>query len=235
MIIFMLYMTPDFSSCFNQGNAGFGPVGNWGGGQTGRENPVDPYPNPNPDCINGCIQGNNPDCPKCPWADCCKVYGGLINSNAIEMWIPLCSRGHNIPLDGPLPTQNVALNGINNLRVQCSGTYQITIFGNFSVFGQSGVYPLQFYVKANGHRIEESVVGLDVSPDGPDEYSFERTVFVRLCANTTLAMTVDQWFPDCPPGGIQPGPYPVPNQIRLDIPAKGFHMEIKRVGSFTGK
>ena len=233
-------LTSDFSPYFNQNHGnhnacGFGQFpaccpctggGAWAAGSawaTGA-NPVDPYPNQNPDCLNGCLGANGPDCPKCPWADCCRVYGGLINANATNILIPTCSRGNAIPLDGSLPMLNVSFVGVNNLRVQCSGTYQLTIFGNFSV-GTLGTGILKFYVKANGHVVEESAVDLWVNATSGPKYSFERTVFVRLCADTTLAMAVDAGVETCVPGSTN---------FLLEIPARGFHMEIKRVGSFTG-
>ena len=119
-------------------------------------------------------------------------------------------------MDAPLPLQNVGFNGNNTITIQCSGTYEITFFGNFRFSADTC---LTFYVKANGRRIDDTVVQKEVTANTID--SFERTVIVNLCANTALSGVVDN---GCQSSGGASG--------TLTIPANGVHLEVIRIGEF---
>ncbi|MCL1952717.1 MAG: hypothetical protein FWF60_07805 [Oscillospiraceae bacterium] len=119
-------------------------------------------------------------------------------------------------MDAPLPLQNVGFNGNNTITIQCSGTYEITFFGNFRFSADTH---LTFYVKANGRRLDDTVVEKDVTANTLD--SFERTVIVPLCANTSLSGVVDNASPaNGGASGI------------LTIPPNGVHLEVIRIGDF---
>ncbi|MDR2686883.1 MAG: hypothetical protein LBB75_03965 [Oscillospiraceae bacterium] len=124
--------------------------------------------------------------------------------------------GDPLAMDAPLPLQNVGFNGNNTITIQCSGTYEITFFGNFRFSADSR---LTFYVKANGRRIDDTVVEKDVTANTID--SFERTVIVNLCANTSLSAVVDN--ASAANGGASG---------TLTIPANGVHLEVIRIGDY---
>jgi len=124
--------------------------------------------------------------------------------------------GEPLAMDAPLPLQNVGFNGNNTISIQCSGTYEITFFGNFRFSADTR---LTFYVKANGRRIDDTVVEKDVTANTID--SFERSVIVTLCANTALSAVVDN--ANLANGGANG---------TLTIPANGVHLEVIRIGDF---
>jgi len=124
--------------------------------------------------------------------------------------------GETLAMDAPLPLQNVGFTGNNTITIQCSGTYEITFFGNFRFSADTH---LTFYVKANGRRIDDTVVEKDVTANTID--SFERTVIVNLCANTALSGVVDN--ANAAAGGATG---------TLTIPANGVHLEVIRIGEF---
>jgi len=121
--------------------------------------------------------------------------------------------GRTIPMDAPLPLQNIGFSG-ESLTIQCSGTYELTFFGNFRFSADSH---LSFYVRANGRRLEDTVVEKDVTANTWD--SFERTVIVRLCANTFLRGVVDN--ATAANGGATG---------ILTIPPNGVHLSVIRIG-----
>jgi len=123
--------------------------------------------------------------------------------------------GRTIPMDSPLALQNVSFSG-ESLNIQCSGTYQLTFFGNFRFSADSH---LTFYVRANGRRLEETVVEKDTVANAWD--SFERTVIVRLCPNTFLRGVVDN--ATTANGGASGV---------LTIPPNGVHLAVIRIGRF---
>jgi len=122
--------------------------------------------------------------------------------------------GTVLAMDAPLQLQHVAFSGNSTLSVQCSGTYELTFFGNFEFSVDTR---LTFYVKANGTTLPETVVFKDVTGNELD--SFERTVLVHLCAQTNLVAVVDN--ATTANGG---------NSGTLRIPANGVHLQIVRVG-----
>jgi hypothetical protein len=124
-------------------------------------------------------------------------------------------QGTVLAMDAPLPLQHVGFNGNSSLTIQCSGTYEVTFFGNFEFNADSH---LTFYVKANGQRLTETVVEKNVTAGDMD--SFERTVLIHLCANTNLIAVVDN--ATAANGGA--------NGI-LRIPENGVHLEVIRIGN----
>ena len=121
------------------------------------------------------------------------------------------SVGTILSMDTPFPLQNVGFNGNGILSIQCSGTYELTFFGNF-MFSEDTT--LTFYINANGVTLPETVVILDVEAD--TQTSFERSVLVRLCAQTNLVGVVDN-AEDGASG-------------TLTIPPNGVHMWVTRIG-----
>ena len=121
--------------------------------------------------------------------------------------------GRTIPMDAPLALQNVSFSG-ETLNIQCSGTYQLTFFGNFRFSADSR---LTFYVRANGSRLDDTVVIKDTIANQWD--SFERTVIVRLCSNTFLRGVVDN--ASAAAGGATG---------TLTIPPNGVHLSVIRIG-----
>jgi len=117
-------------------------------------------------------------------------------------------------MDAPLPLQNVGFSGNSTLNIQCTGTYRLTFFGNFSFSANSR---LTFYIKANGTTLPETVVERDVAANVQD--SFERSVLIHLCANTNLIASVDN--ATAADGGA--------NGL-LSIPANGVHLTVERIG-----
>ena len=150
------------SSCCNSGSNGNGN-GNGGAGGNG--------PCPPDQC----------SCPSNPWVDCSAVFGGMYRSSNNTMHLSSGANGQTISLDAPFPLQNVGFSGNSTLGIQCSGTYELTFFGNFS-FSSDTV--LMFYVTANGTRLDETIVLKSAIAN--DDTTFERSVIVRLCANTSL-------------------------------------------------
>ena len=146
--------------------------------------------------------------------DCASVFGGMYRS---EAWHEELAAGANarLPLDAPLPTQNVGFTG-ETLVVQCSGTYQLTFFGNYTFSSNSR---LTFYITANGRTLPESVVEKATTLNAAD--SFERTVIVSLCANTTLRALVQN------ASGSEGG-----FTGFLSIPENGMHLQVIRIGAF---
>jgi len=142
------------------------------------------------------------------------VFGGMYRSGNNTMHLSSGSNGQTISMDAPLPLQNVGFTGNSTLAIQCSGTYELTFFGNFS-FSADTV--LMFYVTANGTRLDETIVLKSAIAN--DDTSFERSVIVRLCANTSLTARVDN-APASEGGadGI------------LEIPPHGFHLSAVRIG-----
>jgi hypothetical protein len=139
----------------------------------------------------------------------------MYRSGILQETLTAGTQGHQIPMDAPLPLQNVGFSG-DTLYIQCSGTYELTFFGNFSFSANSN---LTFYVKANGKRLDDTVIQKDVTADEQD--SFERTVIVNLCANTTLRGIVDN--AEAAAGGATG---------TLTIPPNGVHLEVIRIGSY---
>ena len=204
-----------------------------------RRNRCVPPPFVNTECENGCL-ADGPGCPKCPWIDCCAVYGGMKISDSQNIVIPLCAQGVSLGLNSTLPSKDITFNGNNTLLIQCSGTYELTFFGNFKSTNYDA--NLTFFVRANGTRLPETVVNLDIRAN--TDYSFERTVLVHLCANTTLAAVVDHngrnhtvaagaSNPDCSDENAPIAPAtPASNPLLLRVPSNGIHLEVIRVGSY---
>ena len=124
--------------------------------------------------------------------------------------------GEPLAMDAPLPLQNVGFNGNNTITILCSGTYQLTFFGNFRFSTDT---KLTFYVRANGSTLNDTVVVKDVTANTMD--SFERSVIVTLPANTSLAAFVDNALAA---NGGQSG--------SLYIPPNGVHLAVVRIGEF---
>ena len=201
------------------------PGGGWpGGGWPGGGffcPPCPPQNNVCCDCTSCCGSGNgcgpdSPSCNRCPWLDAASVFGGMYRSEAQQRLLEAGTTGEPLAMDAPLPLQNVGFNGNNTITIQCSGTYEITFFGNFRFSDDTR---LTFYVKANGRRIDDTVVEKDVTANTID--SFERTVIVNLCANTSLSAVVDN--ASVADGGATG---------TLSIPANGVHLEVIRIGDF---
>ena len=147
--------------------------------------------------------------------DQCAVFGGMFRSGPQMIDISAGTLGTTLAMDAPLPLANVNFTGNSTLSIQCSGTYELTFFGNFSFSANSH---LTFYVKANGTTLTETVVEKDVAAGVQD--SFERSVIVHLCANTSLIAAVDN--ASTTNGGANG---------RLTIPANGVHLEVIRIGA----
>ena len=173
-----------------------------------------------PDPVCGCL-ADGKDCPKCPWLDCCAVYGGMIRSEQRDVQVTAGLRGVSLGMDAPLASKNVSFNGDNLLSVECAGTYEVTFFGNFKISRNAR---LTFYVKANGSRLNETVATLDARAGMA--YSFERSVFVHLCAGSFLNPVVDIDWLDC---GEDAEPACV---ALLSILGRGTHLSVHRVGSY---
>jgi len=191
------------------GSGSWGSSG-WGGGRN-------PMCEPCPPCETGPgnCQADAPSCPRAPWLDCASIFGGMFRKELWEDNLPAGTTGRNLPLDAPLPSQNLGFTG-DNIVIQCSGTYQITFFGNYKFSSNS---LLTFYVKANGRTLEETVVEKTTTLNETD--SFERTVIISLCANTTLRVQVDN--AESGNGGFDGD---------LTIPAYGMHLSVMRIGAF---
>ncbi len=139
----------------------------------------------------------------------------MYRSEVEQFTLAAGTMGVSLAMDAPLPLQNVGFNGNNTITIQCSGTYEITFFGNFTFSADTR---LTFYVKANGRKIDDTVVEKDADANTMD--SFERTVIVNLCANTALSGVVDNAAPaDGGASGV------------LTIPANGVHLEVIRIGN----
>jgi len=138
----------------------------------------------------------------------------MYRAGILQRFLPAGATGDPLAMDAPLPMQNVGFNGNNTITILCSGTYEITFFGNFRFSADTH---LTFYVRANGLRLDETVVEKDVTADVTD--SFERTVIVSLCANTSLTGVVDN--ASAANGGADG---------TLTIPANGMHLEVIRIG-----
>ncbi|MCL2299742.1 MAG: hypothetical protein FWC27_06300, partial [Firmicutes bacterium] len=157
-----------------------------------------------------------PGCNRCPWLDAASVFGGMYRSGVLQRDLAAGAAGDPLAMDAPLPLQNVGFNGNNTISILCSGTYEITFFGNFQFSSDTH---LTFYVKANGQRLDDTAVERDVTANTID--SFERTVIVALCANTALTGVVDNASPaNGGAGGT------------LTIPSNGMHLEVIRIGDF---
>ena len=141
----------------------------------------------------------------------------MFRSGILDIDLTAGTSGTALAMDAPLPLQNVGFSGNNTLTIQCSGTYELTFFGNFTFSNDSH---LTFYVNANGTRLTETVVEKDVA--GGIQDSFERSVIVRLCANTSLTAVVDN--AEQSEGG---------SDGTLVVPPNGMHLEVVRVGAFT--
>jgi len=139
----------------------------------------------------------------------------MFRSGILDIDLTAGTSGTALAMDAPLPLQNVGFSGNNTLTIQCSGTYELTFFGNFTFSNDSH---LTFYVNANGTRRTETVVEKDVA--GGIQDSFERSVIVHLCANTFLSGVVD--VASLANGG---------DGGRLTIPANGVHLEVIRIGA----
>ena len=122
--------------------------------------------------------------------------------------------GTTLEMDAPLPLQNVGFTGNSTLNIMCTGTYELTFFGNFSFDASTR---LTFFIKANGVLLPESVVEKDVIANVQD--SFERSVIVHLCANTNLIAAVDN--ASAAVGGANG---------TLAIPMNGVHLGVVRIG-----
>ena len=199
------------------------PGGGWpGGGWPGGFCPPCPPQNNNCSCTCECPGGSGfcgpdaPSCNRCPWLDAASVFGGMYRSEAQLRELAAGVTGEPLAMDAPLPMQNVGFNGNNTITIQCSGTYELTFFGNFRFSADTH---LTFYVKANGRSLDETAVEKDVTANTID--SFERTVIVHLCANTSLSGVVDN---AAPANGGASG--------TLFIPANGVHLEVIRIGDF---
>ena len=194
------------------------PGGGWpGGGWPGGFCP--PCPPQNCACTCDCSGGgacpaDAPSCNRCPWLDAASVFGGMYRAGILQRFIEAGASGDPLAMDAPLPMQNIGFNGNNTITILCSGTYEITFFGNFRFSADTH---LTFYVRANGLRLDETVVEKDVTADVTD--SFERTVIVSLCANTSLTGVVDN--ASAANGGADG---------TLTIPANGMHLEVIRIG-----
>jgi hypothetical protein len=164
---------------------------------------------------NGNCSADSCNCPRTPWLDCASTFGGMFRSELLQDNLPAGTTGRTLVMDSPLPLQNVGFSG-DTLIVQCSGTYELTFFGNFRFSANSH---LTFYVKANGHKLDDTVIEKDTVSNTID--SFERTVIVRLCANTSLRGIVDNAA--AADGGASG---------TLTIPANGVHLEIIRIGAY---
>ncbi|MDR1735006.1 MAG: hypothetical protein LBR73_09040 [Oscillospiraceae bacterium] len=213
------------------GNNGTGSGTGWGGGSTWTGggtgvggwgcfpswyNPCSPCPcgiglPPGTTCGSGgdssCDQGT---CPHNPLFDCTAIFGGMYSAEAFTYTFTTATRRFLLNLDSPLPLHHVGF-GSSALTIQCGGTYILTFFGNFN-FAASSTTRLVFYIKANGKTIPESTVILD--SDSTRYQSFERTVIVKFCANTTI-----QAFLDTDGAGT------------LSVPDNGFHVQVQRVGA----
>ncbi|MCL2195412.1 MAG: hypothetical protein FWB76_05615 [Oscillospiraceae bacterium] len=143
------------------------------------------------------------------------MFGGMYRSGNNSMAMASATNGQTINMDAPLPLQNVAFSGNSTLGIQCSGTYELTFFGNFS-FSSDTV--LMFYVTANGTRLDETIVLKSAIAN--DDTTFERSVIVRLCANTSLSARVDN--APTSEGGADG---------TLEIPPHGFHLSAVRIGA----
>ncbi|MDR1928350.1 MAG: hypothetical protein LBQ33_06920 [Oscillospiraceae bacterium] len=147
-------------------------------------------------------------CPHNPLLDYSAVYGGMYRSDEFNFELLSGTTNYLLQMDSPLPLKNVGFTP-STLTIQCSGTYELTFFGNFSYSGDAA---MNFYVKANGKKIEESEVILNAIPG--QLQSFERTVIVHLPANTSL-----QAFLDTTEAG------------ELYSPENGIHLEVRRIGA----
>jgi len=140
----------------------------------------------------------------------------MYRSGVLQRFLAAGATGDPLAMDAPLPLQNIGFNGNNTISILCSGTYEITFFGNFQFSEDTH---LTFYVNANGQRLPGTVVEKDVVANTID--SFERTVIVALCGNTALAGLVDN--ASMANGGADG---------TLTIPANGMHLEVIRIGEF---
>jgi len=143
------------------------------------------------------------------------VFGGIYRSELWQEELAAGTIGRTIPMDSPLALQNVNFSG-DTLTIQCSGTYQLTFYGNFRFSADSH---LTFYVRANGRRLEETVTQKDVTANTWD--SFERTVILQLCPNTSLRGVVDN---ATTANGGATG--------TITIPANGVHLSVIRIGRY---
>jgi len=139
----------------------------------------------------------------------------MYRSELLQEELAAGTTGRTIAMDSPLPLQNIGFSG-ETLTIQCAGTYQLTFFGNFRFSTDTH---LSFYVKANGRRLEDTVIQKDVTANAWD--SFERTVIVQLCANTSLRGVVDN--ATAANGGASG---------TLTIPANGVHLSAVRIGRY---
>ena len=200
-----------------------GPGGGWPGWGGGFCPPCPPQNNNCCcDCTSCCGTGggacgpDNPSCNRCPWLDAASVFGGMYRSESQQRELAAGTTGDPLAMDAPLPLQNVGFNGNNTITIQCSGTYEITFFGNFRFSADTH---LTFYVKANGRRLDDTAVEKDVTANTID--SFERTVIVSLCANTFLSAGVAN--ATAANGGASG---------TLFIPPNGMHLEVIRIGEY---
>ena len=173
--------------------------GGWGGGWGGFQRC---------NCSCDCTNVDAPNCPRNPFVDCAAVFGGMHRSDAFTFTLASATQNYLLQMDSPLPLRHVGFTP-STLTVQCSGTYEITFFGNFSFSAANA--QLSFYVKANGRRIEETQVELTSIQN--NMMSFERSVIVRLPANTSLQAFLDTSAPGT-----------------LSFPPNGLHLEVTRIG-----
>ncbi len=135
----------------------------------------------------------------------------MLRANAISIPFVAPVTGFLLQMDTPMDhLQNVSFSP-STLTIQCSGTYVVTFFGNFA-YASGAAATLNFYVKANGRKLEETEVILE--PEADQLTSFERSVIVFLAANTSL-----QAFMDANVAGT------------LNSPENGVHLTVRRIGA----